>query len=189
MSEYIEEAFIHNGYTVQLIADQDAQSPEEWDSDEMFVVTTRNRSFEVLRDGQDAKECMADKDLCKRYWIFPAYAHVHSGVALSLTPFSDLWDSAQIGFVFVSKSEWRYRTRKTKRSEGAQKAAESHLETWNMYLRGDVWGYVIETPDGEQVDSCWGCYGLEYAKERALECVPDAPAVAPETVESAQEVK
>jgi len=174
MSEYIESTSTVRGYTVQIIADSDAQAPEN--DDGLFIVTTRNRYFQLDHDGMDADACIEDKDLCKRYWIFPLNAYIHSGVALSLSrsgQFSDPWDSAQIGFVFVAKNEWRYRTRETKRCVSAIKAASSYVETWNQYLSGDVWGYSIDDADGNHVDSCWGFYGLEYAKSEALASVPE----------------
>ena len=40
-----------------------------------------------------------------------------------------------------------------------------------MYLRGDVWGYVVEDEDGEELDSLWGCYGWEYVRGEAENCV------------------
>lgn len=183
--EYIAETFEHAGYRVQIIADQDARSPEEYGDDGLFIVTTRNRSFELLHDGDDARECFENKALCAKYWIFPLRAYVHSGVALSLYggyPFNDQWDSGQIGFVFVAKSEWRYRERVTKKCTSARKAAEGYVETWNQYLSGDVWGYVIEAVDctdecedditecacpTRDIDSCWGHYGLDYCRNEA----------------------
>ena len=174
------ETFKHNGYTIQIVQDEDAQSPEDWGDDGIFIVTTRNRYFEVLHDKQDAKACMEDKDLCKKYWVFPVNAYIHSGVALSLGaeyPFNDQWDSGQIGFVFCAKSEWKYRTRNTKRCSSAQKVAECHIEEWNKYLSGDVWGYIIKTPEGEELESCWGFYGQDYCIEEAKNAVPEEPAL------------
>lgn len=176
MNEHIAEQFQHKGYAVKIIQDFDPQSPEN--DDGLFLVTTRNRYFEVLHNGMDAGECMEDKELCKRYWIFPLRAYIHSGVALSLGSggqFSDPWDSGQIGFVFAAKNEWRYQTREQKKCVSAFTAAKGYVETWNQYLSGDVWGFVIEDADGEHVDSCWGFYGLEYCKTEAIDCVPNEP--------------
>ena len=39
------------------------------------------------------------------------------------------------------------------------------------WLRGDVYGYTIETPDGDIVDSCWGFFGYDS-------CLSDARDVA-----------
>jgi hypothetical protein len=190
MSTYTAETFKHNGYTVEIIADPDAQSPEEYGDDGIFIVTTRNRYFERLHNGEDAKGCMEDKELCKRYWIFPVYAYIHGGVALSLGrggQFSDMWDSGQIGFVFAAKSEWRYENRTTKNCVSARKAAESHVEVWNQYLSGDVWGFEIKDANGNDVDSCWGFYGLEYCKQEAIGNVPDEPSIATEEDEAFEE--
>ena len=164
MSEYIGDTFKHNGYTVKLIADNDAESPRDWYDNGLFIVTTRpwqalptlllsksnsrskNRYFEVLHDGQDARECMEDKELRKTHWVFPVFAYIHSGVALSLGrggQFSDMWDSGHIGFVFAAKSEWRYQIRDTKKQGSARKAASTLVETWNQYLSGDVWGLSL----------------------------------------------
>ena len=44
---------------------------------------------------------------------------------------------------------------------------ESVIETFNMYLSGDIWGYRIVTDDGETLDSLWGIYGREYAEQEA----------------------
>lgn len=175
MSEYIESTTIHKGYTVKIIADQDAQPPDEFGDEGRFIVTTRNRYFERLHNGKDAAEVMEDKDFTKKYWIFPLYMYAHSGVALNLGrggQFSDPWDSGQVGFVFCAKSERRYRVRDFKKSWSALRSAESYIEEWNQYLSGDVWGYVIEDADGNYVDSCWGFYGLEYCRSEALSYVP-----------------
>jgi hypothetical protein len=173
------EQFKHNGYTVKIIQDRDAESPDKDGDNGLFIVTTRNRYFQVLHNDWDAKTLMEHKDDCKGYWIFPLRAYIHSGVALSLGSggqFSDPWDSGQIGFVFASKAEWKYETRDTKRCASAFKAAQALVETWNQYLSGDVYGFVIEQPNGDDVDSCWGVYGLEYCKSEAISCVPGEPA-------------
>ncbi len=167
----IGEKFSHKGFDIKIIQDSDVEAPEN--DDGLFIVTTRNRYFEVLHDGKDARTCMEDKELCKQYWIFPLNAYIHSGVSLSLSsgyPYNDQWDGGQIGFVFAAKSEWRYRTRELKKCCSAQTAAAGHVQTWNQFLSGDVWGYDI-TQDDEDIDSCWGFYGLEYCKQEAITTV------------------
>lgn len=36
-------------------------------------------------------------------------------------------------------------------------------------MNGDVWGYIIEDKDGEQVESCWGFYGYDYCETEGQE--------------------
>lgn len=54
-----------------------------------------------------------------------------------------------------------------------QSAAESTLAEYVAYCVGDVYGYTVETEDGEQLDACWGYFGdveLPYLRE----CINDA---------------
>lgn len=168
------ETFSLRNYTVKLYQDYDFETPEQ-DSG-LFIVTIRNCYFQLEHNDLDANGYTADKELCSRYWVFPLYAYVHSGVALSMVrrgQFSDPWDSGQIGFVFVAKSEWRLETQDTKRCVSARTAATHYVEYWNQYLSGDVWGYQITDSDGAEIDSCWGLFGLDYARKEATDAVPE----------------
>lgn len=49
---------------------------------------------------------------------------------------------------------------------------------WGAWACGDVYGYTIEGPDGETLDSCWGFYGdchkesgLAEAAKEAADCI------------------
>ena len=53
--------------------------------------------------------------------------------------------------------------------EHTERILESEIETWDTYLRGDVYGFVAEDPEGEQIDSCWGFYGDEGIKSATEE--------------------
>lgn len=62
--------------------------------------------------------------------------------------------------IAVATPEWSERV-------GAPK--ESHLEQlkgaaalYGAWAWGDVYGFVIESPDGDHLDSCWGFYGLDH---------------------------
>ena len=33
------------------------------------------------------------------------------------------------------------------------------IKSWNDYLSGNVYGFIIEDEKGEQLGSCWGFYG------------------------------
>src|SRR6185295_6167483 len=142
-----------DGFSVYLIQDSDAQSPEDNSGDDgddlLFVVTTSNRYFQCRDEKRDhTPEAVTAGTWKKTHWAFPLFMYAHSGVALSLGrggQFSDPWDSGQVGFVLVNKKaepHWRLQA-------NALKAAECLVEQWNQYLSGDVWGYVVEGPDGE----------------------------------------
>ena len=146
--------------------DDDPQNPQQYSDEDMFLVS-KHRQFYVPEPGQqripDSANEVVDK-WKKTHWVFPVEAYIHGGVSLALAGegnFPDRqWDVSQCGFVFVSKLSWRL-------SKSARKQAVSWLETWNQYLSGDVWRYVIEDEDGNEIDSCSGMYGKEYCEQEA----------------------
>ena len=164
------ETVEQDGFTLKLYQDTDPQSPEEYENPEngAFIVTTKNRYFQTIPEGYDVQaigDYLKTHKLYHNHEVFPLYAYIHSGVALSLGrlgQFADPWDSGQIGWALVRRDA----VPKDKR----YKAAEGVVETWNQYLSGDVYGYVIEE-DGEHLDSCWGFYGRDYAMTEAKEAL------------------
>ncbi len=107
----------------------------------------------------------------------------HSGITISTSsgyPYNDRWDSCCVGFIYVTKKtifkecggiteeNWKDR---------ADKYLEGEVQTYDQYLRGDVYGYALtkkvihqekcphcgevirEYEDEKEVDSCWGFYG------------------------------
>lgn len=153
--------------------DTDPLSPSEYADVSLFIVAN-HRDFYVAEPGEKRVPVSAS-DLLKKYkkthWIFPMEAYIHSGVVLALSGegnFPDRrWDVSQLGYVFAAKSEWRL-------SAKAREAALAHIEDWNRYLLGDVWGYVIEDDDGTHVDSCWGYYDKKLCEEDAVQALASA---------------
>lgn len=92
-------------------------------------------------------------DVFNEYHVFALSAYIHSGVRLYLgTNKVCQWDSGSVGAVLVSKEEW-------KEESQAVKVAEGLVESWNDYLSGNVYGYIIKDENGSEVDSCYGYYG------------------------------
>jgi len=173
-----QKTLTHKGVTIEIHQDQDAQSPYEWGDEGLFLVAN-HRDFYVPEPGEirvtnDASELV--ERWKETHWIFRLEAYIHSGVVLALSRegnFPDRqWDVSQLGFVFASKKEWLL-------PKSARKAALSLISGWNMYLAGDVWGYVVD-PDGINEESCWGFYGFDY-------CVEEAKSVAEHVAKKKQE--
>lgn len=151
-------------YKVEVVQDEDAQSPDDWGNDDVFIVFD-HRQFCVERRGFDPTDIFNERfnkgfKTYDGHWIFPLYAYIHSGVALSVGGhnFPDArWDVSFKGFVLVKREKgWSYTEKK------AFEIAKSMVEEWNMYLSGEVYGYKItDTETEEEVDSCWGFYGEE----------------------------
>jgi hypothetical protein len=100
--------------------------------------------------------------------ILPLYLYDHSGITISARPFSCPWDSGQVGYIFVDTPTIRKEWGKGKKAiEKARKYLLAEVETYDQYLTGDVWGYIVEDDNGNHLDSCWGFYGEEYCKQEA----------------------
>lgn len=167
MSNLIE-TIPYKGYEIKVYYDDDAQSPDDWENEDAFLVYD-HRDFTVKREGFDPFdifEAMRQErpmELFDGYYYFPVYAYIHSGVALKLGSgdgFPDRqWDVSFKGFALVQHDEKNGWTTKEK----AREVAQAIVDEWNMYLSGDVYGY------DSGVDSCWGFYGDEGRKEMISE--------------------
>jgi hypothetical protein len=51
---------------------------------------------------------------------------------------------------------------------------EAQADLLGSWAFGDVCGYVIESPDGEHLDSCWGFYGSDFEKSGLAEAATEA---------------
>jgi hypothetical protein len=47
-------------------------------------------------------------------------------------------------------------------------------DLWSAWAWGDVYGFVLNDPKREEVDSCWGYYGTDYRKSGLLETAEDS---------------
>lgn len=171
-------------YQLKIEQDHDdMNSPDTWEDYSVFLVAF-HRDFWVERKGFGKEICQAvmneewsdeeqrieAEEIRDNYYVFGLEAYIHSGVVLALSQegnFPDRrWDVSQLGVVFVAKSEG-----KTKPE--ARKMAQGLIETWNMYLAGDVWMYTIEDEKGEVVDVSSGFFGREAAEEAGHETLKE----------------
>lgn len=109
--------------------------------------------------------------------ILPLYLYDHGGITMNTTGFSCGWDSGQVGWIFVSKEVLRkeYNVKRITKDiiEKATKVLQGEVETYDQFLTGEVYGYRVSKIDvcdkgcehSEEVDSCWGYYGMESVEE------------------------
>jgi hypothetical protein len=114
--------------------------------------------------------------------MLPLYLYDHSGLTMSVSGFNCQWDSGQVGWIYATgpQIEKEYGDRSPESIERAKTRLKGEVETYDEYLRGDVFGINIETflntgsvdePEWEQqeIDSCWGYFGYKYAEEELKE--------------------
>lgn len=104
----------------------------------------------------------------QKFIIMPLYLYDHSIQSISTGSFIGRahhaeWDSGQVGWVYVSKADVRkeYSVKRITKKvlDRAVKVLEAEVEIFDQYLRGDIYGFVIEDKEGNHLDSCWGFHG------------------------------
>lgn len=122
---------------------------------------------ESFKLGEEYQKEQIEEAFDKHYISLPLYLYDHSGITMNTTGFHCPWDSGQVGFIYVSREKVReeYGWKRITKAREQQILAylKAEVETYDQYLRGDVYGFVIEElkQDGtwENFDSCWGFYG------------------------------
>lgn len=164
--ETVEEKKIGK-YLIKIYPDDGNESPNDWWDDEKFLIFD-HRDLYVERDGFNPDDIFENGETVKGYHVFRCYAYIHGGVALDVDShtFPDArWDVSFKGFWLIKRVKGTW-TRKH-----ALTAALDLCKTWNQYLSGDVYCYKIYNENDEEIDSCWGYYGVESCMEAAEDIV------------------
>lgn len=182
-------------YTLVISYSDHAENPREWDNLGTFVSFDSNSSGadEVYNHGPEQyltgmieefkygfEQRMLDKDefptldtlleIAEKYYvILPVFKYEHSGVEYNTTGFSCRWDSGQIGFIYVSKEDFRkaYGWKRITKDRIAMVNAilSSEIKIFSQWANGNVYGFQLYYHDVEEhhtsvdeQDSCWGFY-------------------------------
>lgn len=151
--------------------------------------------------GSNPNDDLGDGSKYRIVWE-PLYLYDHSGITMSTSPFSCPWDSGQVGVIYVTYEDvWMSIVAgpPAEMPKGwipdadviaqAEAILKGEVETYDQYLRGDVYTYavygpVLEAERGDDIDedhddywnedseeSCGDCYGLEYTIKQAKEAI------------------
>jgi len=137
-------------------------------------------------DHEDCPVCDGEGDLPmdalmdevnKHYYISPLYLYDHSGITISMGAFSCPWDSGQVGWITLRKetalAEWP-QVEWANVDDWARHIMKAEVEEYDQYLTGDVWGVVVEDENGDELDACWGLFGLRYVETEMQVMAEDA---------------
>lgn len=114
--------------------------------------------------------------------ILPLYLYDHSGISMSVGSFIGRaqhaqWDSGQVGWIYATPEdiEKEYGDLSPESYEKAEALLNSEVETYDLYLRGQCYGFRL-FENGEETDSCWGFLGWfsDVAKQIASESLPQS---------------
>lgn len=118
--------------------------------------------------------------------ILPLYLFDHSGLSMSTSSAtfrafdSAGWDWGIVGFIFATPTTVEAMgTPEDRVVEGLRQ----EVETYDQYLRGEVFSWLIEDGDGNVLESCGGYIGeSDYALSEARATVEHLPAYRREVV-------
>jgi hypothetical protein len=160
-----------HGVYAEIVHDEDCSEPNDGDSAVKIVILSRNYSNPSPECGDEPDEVAAwAKANAKEWYCANLYMYQHSGVALRAglnNPFGCPWDSGQVGIIALKKSEFG-------RGKGELNSkrlawAQSTAEEYGRWMNGECYGYRLMNEEDEELDSCWGYVGFEFAEEEAKE--------------------
>ncbi len=190
----------YKGHTIEIIQDEDAESPREWDN--LGTMICFHRRYDLGDKHNYNSDCYGTlSDVVKAVEadegpiavIKPLYLFDHSDISISpdngrfKAADSAGWDWGTVGFIYITKAkvreEYGVKRISSKLRERVSRYLANEVQTYDDYLRGMVYGYVIKDELGEEVEdgSCWGFYPehnllngrseLEYVLQEAKEII------------------
>lgn len=167
--------------------DSDGSDPRQWDNVGTMVCWHRRYRLGDKHDYRNPQDFIDDiKDrFGSDYEMLPIFMYEHGGITISTScsgyPYNDRWDAGQVGFIYVSKEKalaefaiddepWR---------ERAKRCMFEEVKEYDFFLRGDVYGWILEKYDEEddtwiEEESCWGFIGDTIEYTGILDDVPSS---------------
>lgn len=176
---YSEEVDTKGKYRASIIADEDAQVPD-WDG--MYPTLQVDRGGVMPLLGDDAGDFAVilatfNDSVGEPLETFERYLRIFHGTTQFAT--HNIGRSREYGYVAFDTAKWR----ETHGVDAEQVKSENLLSEVAAWADGDVWGVRVEklvkwtTDDAdvvpneihawEDVETVWGFYGDEYAREEA----------------------
>jgi hypothetical protein len=165
---------------INIVGDMDPSEPYDDGGSPLFRISYSSFGFGwSVEQVQNVTSYKAEADLIEAISKSLRRANSNDGVRdryLSIwfgVTAVETWHSGEYLYLTCDPADWREKV-------GAP-AGSISLAEWRAYCLGDVYGVVQEqlvewtSPDGrtmplwEEVDSCWGFYGIDAAKEYAAD--------------------
>jgi hypothetical protein len=179
--------------TLEIHADDDPESPREWDNN--GIMYCWHSRMKLGDDNQfatpDDFQAWCDENPDEIILRLPLYLYEHSGVTMRAFPFSDQWDSGQVGWIVATRSQLAAGGHDVDSLDIKQveRWLRGEVETYDQYLTGDVYGFIIRPPacaccgakSDDTEDSCWGFFGSDIEENGIMDHLSNADAEAVRT--------
>ncbi len=132
---------------------------------------------QIATDNWESAEDWLEECVAKGAVVLSLYLYEHGGMTMSTGPFSCVFDSGQVGFIYCEPDTIKKEYSVEEITDDIRKLVEEVLKgevtLYDHYLMGNTWGYVLEkvrvcgecdTTHYDHEDSCFGFYGdtLDY---------------------------
>jgi hypothetical protein len=179
MTKHIERSFKVNGLSVNIVHDDDAESPRQWDNMGTLVILDENLGLPCdgnhnKHDFKSIAALMAHLQVNQSVWL-PVFFRdgytksietnvaemVRQKIAYSNLPedaesdaIEELWPRGQCGVIFIDsdKVAHEYGDDTPENRAKALECLKGEIDTYNQWLAGDIWGYEIE-----RIEVCKSC--------------------------------
>lgn len=160
-----------SGESLNIYYDSDPINPIEYDDGNIGSFFCFHRRYSLGHKHSLSVDEVKQIEKSNDYISLPLFLYDHSGITLSTSPFSCGWDSGKVGIIAVEKSKVREMFNKKIISKKLKEKVigwlNAEVKTYNQYLTGEVFGFIIVDKEGNEGDSCWGFYGDNF-KENGL---------------------
>lgn len=130
---------------------------------------------EYLCDPEKVRDDHILEELSKDHIILPVYLYRHSGDTVSTEPFSDPWDSGQIGWIYADRASVtaQFGDMNDFTIPLAKQVLENEVATWNDYIMGENYVYdLVNEQTGEIIDGGFWTGDIESLKAFAFNAAP-----------------
>lgn len=164
----------YKGYDIEIYPDTYPEDPREWDNLGKIITKRWWNESDINANDTEAVLDFVDKVAKNGGVVLPIYVYSHSGDHFKTSSWHGCglpqgharFDSGLAGFIYVTADTIRKEYGKKRISaqlrEKVENLLKAEIETVDDYANGNVYGYKLIDPDGEEIDSCWGYYGYDY---------------------------
>ena len=157
----IETIRLASGHCIEIAPDLDPESPRSRDNLGTFQIYHR-RYVSPDPIERDPPHIRAD-EIGLKVW-----AYDHSGIvyrAAETNPFHCPWDSGLAGIIYCSRAkarDWLGVARLTCGDVGRVRSIlADEVALYSEWVNGEVCGYRVLDPAGEEIDACWGFFASD----------------------------
>ena len=169
-------------YRICINYDEYPENPRIWDNLGKMVCFHRRYNLGDKNHGYSSNQFESWGELENTirenenvHTILPLYLYDHGGITISTNSFNDSWDSGKIGYIFVTNRMVKENGLDIENKELIQRILEGEVETYDKYLRGDIYTYSVYKittcnfghKHEELVESCGGYQDEDEAMSEA----------------------